>query len=213
MDERESKELLETQATTRDLIEDFLYRDLLYKNYLNICGEESKMHKSIRNLQDEKVELQKSMKNMIEEIRKNHKITPAQALRFKQKVAEDKLRFQSNESIKGTHPLLPISVGKFLSKVSTFDMGQTEDTTQELRDGKISTTNVLSQNDVKYNDHQLKMEIANQLEDLSNKIKKKDTEINTQYLKQKFAKTHKKKLRYRLKTLYMTLLKNPKLVS
>jgi hypothetical protein len=92
-------------------------------------------------------------------------------------------------------------------------MHQTEDTTQELQDGKVSPINVLSQKEPKYNDHELKIEIATQLEDLSNKIKKKDTEINAQYLKQKFAKTHKKKLRYRLKALYMTLLKNPKLVS
>jgi hypothetical protein len=49
------------------------------------------------------------MKNMIEEIGKNHRITAAQALRFKQKLADDKLRFQSNEPNKVTHPLLPIS--------------------------------------------------------------------------------------------------------
>lgn len=92
-------------------------------------------------------------------------------------------------------------------------MQETFETTEELHRGTPTPVNALSQTDIKYTDHDLKLEIANKLDDLSNKIKKKDTEINTEYLKLKFAKTHKKKLRYRLKALYMALLKNPKLVS
>jgi hypothetical protein len=100
-----------------------------------------------------------------------------------------------------------------LAKNSPYEIQQTFETTEELHNGTPYPVNAQSQIDIKYTDHDLKMEIANKLEDLSSKIKKKDTEINTEYLKLKFAKTHKKKLRYRLKALYMALLKNPKLVS
>jgi hypothetical protein len=62
------------------------------------------MHKSIRNLQDQKVELQKSLKNMIEEIGKNNGITATEALRFKQKLNEDKIKFQSKVPTKASHP-------------------------------------------------------------------------------------------------------------
>jgi hypothetical protein len=66
------------------------------------------MHKSIRDLQDQKVELQKSLKNMIEEIGKNNGITATEALRFKQKLNEDKIKFQSKVPTKvptkASHP-------------------------------------------------------------------------------------------------------------